>query len=57
MKTYHDRPMDSADATLVHLAQRESVVTVVTIDYDDVETCVLADAGGPVSCRPGEGSS
>ncbi len=38
MRKYHDRPMDYADATLVHLAQRESVSTVFTIDHDDFET-------------------
>ena len=38
MRKYHDRPMDYADATLVHLAQRESLSTVVTIDHDDFET-------------------
>lgn len=38
MRKYHDRPMDYADATLVHLAQRESISTVFTIDHDDFET-------------------
>jgi uncharacterized protein len=38
MKKYHDRPMDFADATLVHLAQRESLQTILTIDFDDFET-------------------
>lgn len=38
MRRYHDRPMDFADATLVHLAQRESISTVFTIDHDDFET-------------------
>ena len=38
MRKYHDRPMDFADATLVHLAQRESYSTVFTIDHDDFET-------------------
>jgi predicted nucleic acid-binding protein len=33
-----DRPMDFADATLVHLARRESLTTVFTIDHDDFET-------------------
>lgn len=37
MRTYHDRPMDFADATLVHLAQRESLSTVFTVDHDDFE--------------------
>jgi len=38
MKKYHDRPMDFADATLVQLAQRESLQTILTIDFDDFET-------------------
>ena len=38
MRKYPDRPMDFADATLVHLAQRESLSTVFTIDHDDFET-------------------
>lgn len=38
MHRYHDRPMDLADATLVHLAERESLSTVFTIDHDDFQT-------------------
>jgi hypothetical protein len=38
MAKYHDRPMDFADATLVHLARRESLVSVFTVDHDDFET-------------------
>lgn len=38
MKKYADRPMDFADATLVRLAERESLTTVFTIDHDDFET-------------------
>lgn len=38
MRKYRDPPMDFADATLVHLAQRESLSTVFTIDHDDFET-------------------
>jgi uncharacterized protein len=38
MEKYVDRPMDFADATLVHLARRESLTTVFTIDHDDFET-------------------
>ena len=30
--------MDFADATLVHLARREALSTVFTIDHDDFET-------------------
>ncbi len=38
MGQYQDRPMDFADATLVHLAHRESLATIFTIDHDDFET-------------------
>jgi predicted nucleic acid-binding protein len=38
MQKYHDRPMDFADATLVHLAHRESLSTIFTVDHDDFET-------------------
>lgn len=38
MEKYRDRPMDFADATLVHLARRESLVTIFTVDHDDFET-------------------
>ena len=38
MARYWDRPMDFADATLVHLAKRESIVTVFTVDRADFET-------------------
>ena len=38
MRRYHDRPMDFADATLVHLAGRECLSTVFTVDHDDFET-------------------
>jgi hypothetical protein len=38
MHRYRDRPMDFADATLVHLAERESIASVFTIDHDDFET-------------------
>jgi uncharacterized protein len=38
MRKYADRPMDFADATLVHLARRESLSTVFTIDHHDFET-------------------
>ena len=38
MSRYWDRPMDFADATLVHLAKRESLSTVFTVDYADFET-------------------
>ena len=42
MSQYHDRPMDFADATLVHIGNRESVSLILTIDHDDFETYRLA---------------
>ena len=38
MLRYSDRPMDFADATLVHLAKRESLTTILTIDQADFHT-------------------
>ncbi len=38
MKQYADRPMDFADATLAHLAERESLSVIFTIDHNDFET-------------------
>jgi len=38
MRRYHDRPMDFADATLVRIAERESLSTIFTVDRDDFET-------------------
>lgn len=38
MEDYADRPMDFADATLVHIAARERLSTILTIDHDDFET-------------------
>ena len=38
MKRYSDHPMDFADATLVRLAQPESLSTICTINYGDFET-------------------
>lgn len=38
MLRYADRPMDFADATLVHVAEREGLRTILTIDHDDFET-------------------
>ena len=38
MTRYSDRPMDFADATLVHLARREQLTTVFTVDLADFET-------------------
>lgn len=42
MKRYSDHPMDFADATLVRLAQRESLSTICTIDHNDFETYRIA---------------
>ena len=38
MYRYRDRPMDFADATLVHLANRESLSLVFTVDHADFQT-------------------
>jgi len=38
MHKYRDCPMDCADATLVHLAQRDSLSSIFTIDHNDFET-------------------
>src|SRR5258708_3302226 len=38
MAKYRDRPMNFADATLVHLAKRERVSAIFTVDVDDFET-------------------
>ena len=42
MQRYRDRPMDFADATLVHVANRESVSLILTIDHNDFETYRLS---------------
>jgi predicted nucleic acid-binding protein len=38
MSRYWDRPMDFADATLVYLAERESLSTILTVDHADFDT-------------------
>jgi len=38
MHVYADRPMDFADATLVHLAHRDRLNTIFTIDFSDLQT-------------------
>src|SRR5271165_3715472 len=38
MHQYRDRPMDFADATLVYLAERESLNTILTTDVSDFQT-------------------
>jgi len=38
MSRYWDRPMDFADATLVYLAKRESLPTILTVDHADFDT-------------------
>jgi len=42
MAQYSDRPMGFADATLVHLAARESLSTILTVDHADFETYRIA---------------
>jgi uncharacterized protein len=41
MLQYWDRPMDFADATLVHLANRESLSAILTVDQADFATSRL----------------
>jgi uncharacterized protein len=38
MSQYADRPMDFADASLVHLAHQQRLSRILTLDYDDFET-------------------
>jgi predicted nucleic acid-binding protein len=38
MTRYRDRPMDFADAMLVHLAHQRRISRVFTVDHDDFET-------------------
>jgi uncharacterized protein len=38
MARYADLPMDFADATLVRVAEREGLRTILTIDHDNFET-------------------
>jgi hypothetical protein len=38
MARYADRSIDFADATLVHVAEREGLRTILTIDHADFET-------------------
>ena len=38
MLKYADRPMDFTDATLVHVAGREGIADILTIDHGDFET-------------------
>jgi hypothetical protein len=42
MVRYRDRPMGLADATLVHLAERESLTSVFTVDRNGFETYRIA---------------
>jgi len=46
MVRYRDRPMDFADATLVHLAERESLTSVFT-DARRADTSGPGPAGAP----------
>lgn len=38
MERYRDRPMDFADATLVHLGSKFDLADILTIDHDNFET-------------------
>lgn len=37
MKKYRDRPMDLADAALVHAAEREGIHVILTVDRSDFQ--------------------
>ena len=50
MQKYSDRPMDLADAALVHAAEREDITTIFTIDRADFE--VYRVRGKPFSILP-----
>ena len=45
MHRYADRPMDFADATLVHLAGQKRLSTIFTIDHNDFETYRIGGRG------------
>jgi predicted nucleic acid-binding protein len=45
MSRYWDRPMDFADATLVHLAKRESLSTIFTVDHADFASRAAGGSG------------
>jgi predicted nucleic acid-binding protein len=51
MTRYADRPMDFADATLVYLAKRESISTILTIDFSDFATYRI-EGNRPFSVLP-----
>lgn len=42
MSQYADRPMDFADATLVYLAERESIHVIFTVDHADFSVYRIA---------------
>jgi uncharacterized protein len=42
MSLNSDRPMDFADATLVHLAERESLNVILTVDHADFQIYRIA---------------
>lgn len=42
MERYRDRPMDFADATLVHAGSTLKLAEIMTIDHDDFETYRMA---------------
>jgi hypothetical protein len=54
MKRYRDRPMDFADATLVHAGSELKLADIVTIDHDDFETIEWAGAEGFASSLSAE---
>ena len=45
MLRYADRPMDFADATLVHVAEREGLTDILTVDHADFEAYRIGRRG------------
>lgn len=52
MERYADTPMDFADATIVHLARRESLTAILTTDNSDFEVYRI-DGRRPFRILPG----
>ena len=57
MAQYADRPMDFADATLLHVAARERLSLILSLDHDDFETYRLPGRKSSQSSRAGRDAS
>lgn len=56
MDRYRDRPMDFADATLVHLGSRQKLPDILTVDHNDFETYRMS-GGRAFRIAPARGSA